>query len=120
MRVKHDIPKIIVVRQYQAVEELPMGYQAPVDPGQTDLVNTAGKKVRVYGFGFVFSHSRYKYVELDDKPLTTTRFIQMHYRVFEFMGGVPEEIVYDQDRLLAISENFGDVIYTAEFEKFRQ
>jgi len=34
--------------------------------------------------------------------------------------GVPKEIVFAQDRLLTISENFGDVIYTAEFERFRQ
>ncbi|MDD4766206.1 MAG: IS21 family transposase [Desulfotomaculaceae bacterium] len=120
LRDKHNIKKPINLRQYQAVDELPMGYQAQVDLGQINLTDTRGKKVTLYGFGMVLSHSRYKYVEWDDKSLNTTRFIQMHYRAFEFMGGVPEEIVYDQDRLLAISENFGDIIYTAEFEQFRQ
>jgi hypothetical protein len=97
-----------------------MGYQAQVDLGFINLMNTEGQKVKLTGFGLVLSRSRQKYVEWDDKPLTTARFIHMHYRAFEFMGGVPEEIVYDQDRLLAISENFGDVIFTAEFERFRQ
>lgn len=120
LRTKHGIRKSVKIRQYQATEELPMGYQAQVDLGFINLMNTEGQKVKLTGFGLVLSRSRQKYVEWDDKPLTTARFIHMHYRAFEFMGGVPEEIVYDQDRLLAISENFGDVIFTAEFEKFRQ
>jgi len=120
LRIKHGIKKSVKVRQYQATEELPMGYQAQVDLGFINLKNTEGQKVKLTGFGLVLSRSRQKYVEWEDKPLTTARFIHMHYRAFEFMGGVPEEIVYDQDRLLAISENSGDVIFTAEFERFRQ
>ena len=120
LRIQYNIKKPIIQRQYQAVEELPMGYQALVDLGFTTLVNTQGQRVKLTGFGLVLSHSRYKYVEWDDKPLTAARFIQVHYRAFEYIGGVPEEIVYDQDRLLAINENFGDIIYTAEFERFRQ
>ena len=120
LRIKHGIKKSVKVRQYQATEEMPMGYQAQVDLGFINLKNTEGQKVKLTGLGLVLSRSRQKYVEWEDKPLTTARFIHMHYRAFEFMGGVPEEIVYDQDRLLAISENFGDVIFTAEFERFRQ
>jgi len=120
LRTQYNIKKPVTRRQYQAVEELPMGYQAQIDLGYTTLVNTRGQRVKLTGFGLVLSNSRYKYVEWSDQPLTTARFIHMHYRAFEFIGGVPEEIVYDQDRLLAISENFGDVIYTAEFERFRQ
>ena len=120
LRIQYNIKKPVIQRQYQAVEELPMGYQAQVDLGFTTLVNTQGQRVKLTGFGLVLSHSRYKYVEWDDKPLTAARFIQVHYRAFEYIGGVPEEIVYDQDRLLAINENFGDIIYTAEFERFRQ
>jgi hypothetical protein len=70
--------------------------------------------------GAVLSNSRYKYGEWSDKPLTTTTFIQMLRRCFDYLGGEPEELVFDQDKLLAVSENFGDVIYTFEFEKFKQ
>ena len=97
LRIKHGIKKSVKVRQYQATEELPMGYQAQVDLGFINLKNTEGQKVKLTGFGLVLSRSRQKYVEWEDKPLTTARFIHMHYRAFEFMGGVPEEIVYDQD-----------------------
>ncbi len=46
--------------------------------------------------------------------------IQIHYRGLVFIDGVPEEMVYDQDKLLVVSENYGEIIYTAEFERFRQ
>jgi transposase len=39
---------------------------------------------------------------------------------FEWMGGKPGELVFDQDRLIAVNENYGDIIYTQEFEAFRQ
>ncbi len=36
------------------------------------------------------------------------------------MGGMPAEMVFDQDSIVCVSENAGDIIYTHEFEKFRQ
>ena len=33
---------------------------------------------------------------------------------------MPEELVFDQDHLVSVSENYGDVIYTEEFERFKQ
>ena len=33
---------------------------------------------------------------------------------------MPVEFVYDQDRLILVSENYGDLIYTYEFEAYRQ
>ncbi len=37
-------------------------------------------------------------------------------------SGMPrkDELVFDQDRLVAVDENYGDIIYTREFEQFRQ
>ena len=35
-------------------------------------------------------------------------------------GGRTAEIVYDQDRVMAVSENAGDLILTARFEAYRQ
>jgi hypothetical protein len=32
---------------------------------------------------------------------------------------MPKELVFDQDRVLAVDENYGDIIYTKEFEQFR-
>jgi hypothetical protein len=39
---------------------------------------------------------------------------------FEYMGGMPAELVFDQDRLVAVDENYGDIVYTKEFEQFRR
>lgn len=33
---------------------------------------------------------------------------------------MPAELVFDQDSIVCVSENAGDIIYTYEFEKFRQ
>ena len=34
--------------------------------------------------------------------------------------GIPNELVYDQDNLIVVSENAGDLILTAEFEAYRR
>jgi hypothetical protein len=36
------------------------------------------------------------------------------------MKGRPEELVYDQDHLIAVSENAGDIILTKEFQAYQQ
>lgn len=120
LRQKYKIPKQITTRQYEAVEELPMGYQAQVDMGQIWIKRYDGTSIKVYCFAMVLSHSRHKFVYWSDKPLTTLTFIDMHHKAFEFFGGMPKEIVYDQDRVLTVSENHGDIIFTEGFEVFRK
>jgi len=46
--------------------------------------------------------------------------VQMLLACFEYLGGVPAELVLDQDKLVAVSENYGDIIFTYEFENFTQ
>lgn len=46
--------------------------------------------------------------------------IRIHENAFEFFGGVPEEVVYDQDNLILTSENYGDLIYTQAFFGYLQ
>ena len=41
-------------------------------------------------------------------------------RCFEYCGGVNEEFAFNQDRLVAVNENYVDIIYIYGFEKFRQ
>jgi hypothetical protein len=45
--------------------------------------------------------------------------IASHERAFAFFGGMTKEIVYDQDHLLVISENHGDILFTKEFAAYR-
>jgi len=118
MRDYYRIPKVKVQRTYSVVPELPMGKQAQVDFGQTTVKNRQGENKKLYFIAFVLSHSRYKYVEWLDRPFRTSDMIRMHENAFEYFGGMPEEMVYDQDALLAVSENAGDLILTAEFTKY--
>lgn len=120
LRKKHNIHGKESTRQYQAMADPPMGYQMQIDFGETTVRKSTGGYIKIYGMGTVLSHSRYKYAEWVDTPLTVATFIQMLGRCFDYIGGIPEELVFDQDKLVAVSENYGDIIYTYEFEKFKQ
>ena len=118
IRDEYDIPKSETARQYEAVDELPMGEQAQVDMGEISLETPAGRRRKVYGFGMVLSHSRYKYVLWQTRPWTTADFVQAHIKAFDYFGGRPKQIVYDQDKVLAVSENHGDIIFTEGFQNY--
>lgn len=120
LRDKYQIPKETIERMYGTVEELPMGKQMQVDFGETFVYTETGQKKKLYVAGFILSHSRFKYVEWMDRPLRTTDLIRMQENAFRYFGGMTEEIVYDQDRLLAVSENAGDLILTESFTKYHQ
>ncbi|MGO4890686.1 transposase, partial [Anaerobacillus sp. MEB173] len=104
--------------QYEAVAEQPMGKQLQVDWGVTKQKTTKKKEVKLYFIAFVLAHSRYKYMEWQDRPFTTKDTIRCHENAFQFFGGRTEEIVYDQDNLIAVSENAGDLILTSEFQAY--
>ena len=118
LREQEKIPKSTPQRQYEALADPAMGYQAQVDIGEIKLVDLSGKCVKLYCFAMVLSHSRYKYIRWQEKPFTTVTFIEAHEKAFAFFGGQPKEIVYDQDRVLAVSENHGDIIYTERFQTY--
>ncbi len=118
IREEYDIPKPETTRQYEAVDDPPMGKQAQVDMGEISLKTASGRHKKVYGFGMVLSNSRYKYILWQTRPWTTADFVQAHIKAFAFFGGRPQEIVYDQDKVLAVSENHGDIIYTEGFQNY--
>lgn len=118
IRTEYGIPKVKTQRQHEAVDELPMGYQAQVDFGQIWLKNNKGTRTKLYCFSMVLSHSRYKFVYWMNRPFTTADFIYAHNKAFEYFGGMTVEVVYDQDRLIAVNENFGDIIFSEEFQQY--
>ncbi|MFS0673723.1 IS21 family transposase [Ornithinibacillus sp. 179-J 7C1 HS] len=120
LREKYSLPKTESKRIYQAVPELPMGQQVQVDFGQTVQKASNGKEQKLYFISFVLSHSRYKYAEWLDRPFTAKDVIRTHENAFQFFEGVPQEIVYDQDSLIVVSENSGDLILTGEFQAYRE
>lgn len=120
LRQKYKIDKFPKRRQYEAVPELPMGLQGQVDFGQTWQKTTKGSRIKLYFYAFVLAHSRYKYIEWQLQPFTTADLIRCLQHTFNFLGGNPKQIVYDQDRIIVVSENNGDIIFTQAFQTFRQ
>lgn len=120
IRKEYNILKSPVMRQYEAVDELPMGKQMQIDFGTKKAFNPEGIEITLYVMCFVLSHSRYKYCEWQARPFNTSDIIRIHENAIEYYGGYPLEAVYDQDHLILVSENHGDLIYTKEFASYLQ
>lgn len=119
LREMEGMPTPQKIRQYMEVQELPLGFQAQVDMGQKIMRDANGGRVKVYVFAMVLSASRYKYVCSQLEPFTAKTFCEAHDRGFRYFGGRPVEIAYDQDRVMVVSENCGDIIYTEAFENYK-
>ena len=104
--------------QFQQQEELPYGKQAQVDFGEYNIRTTTGTRTKIFFFTMVLSRSRFKYVWFTDRYFTSKTAIYAHEKAFEYIGGVPDEVVYDQDKVFIVSENAGDIILTEEFRKY--
>ena len=121
LRKEYDIKSTAPKRDYQSFPDPPMGYQMQIDIGIVTVENTTTRKYqKLYCIGFVLSNSRFKYGVWYDYPPTASNMVNAIKACFEWMGGKPKELVFDQDRLIAVAENYGDIIYTKEFEAFRQ
>jgi len=115
--IKHEKPE----RDYGAQDDPAMGYQMQIDIGIVTVENVTTRKYqKLYCIAFVLSNSRYKYGVWYDYPPTAKDMVNAIRICFEWMGGKPKELVFDQDRLVAVDENYGDIIYTKAFEAFRQ
>lgn len=121
LREEYSIAKTNHPRNYEATDELPKGYQMQLDFGVKNmpLTDRKGHK-KVYFVGMVLAHCRYKWGYFQDKPFTTQDLINAMDGCFSFFGGATKEIVVDQDSIITVSENYGDIIYTYEFEKYKQ
>ena len=111
VRVKYSLPKLSQTRQYEIVEELPYGQQAQVDFGEYNLRTSSGKRVKVFFFTMVLSRSRYKYIWFTDKYFTSEVACEAHERAFAFIGGIPDQIVYDQDKVQSLYQ--GKILCTS-------
>jgi hypothetical protein len=102
-------------RTYTQVPEMPYGKQMQVDFGEYLQRNG----LKLYIMGAVLSSSRFKYAALQDRPFKTEDLIDHLLDCFDYIGGIPEEIVIDQDSIMVVSENAGDIIYTKQFDDFK-
>ncbi len=99
-------------------EESPPGYEAQVDFGQFRMKDMYGKPVRVYFFCMVLSYSRMHYVYFSREPFTTQAAIDAHNYAFQYFGGRTQMIMYDQDRVFVVDENFGDIVLVPKFGQY--
>ena len=118
VRSKHNLPNNVEYRQFQMIEELPYGKQAQVDFGEYNMRSGTGHRVKVFFFTMILSRSRFKYVWFTDRYFTSELAIAAHEKAFEYIGGVPDEVVYDQDKVFIVSENGGDIILTEGFRSY--
>jgi len=102
------------IRVYRKVPELPFGRQMQLDFGQY----WCRSGLKLYIFASLLSASRYKYVIFQDHPFRTKEVISHLLNSFDYFKGVPLELVIDQDNLMVVSENAGDIIYTNDFTYF--
>jgi transposase len=119
LREELGLPSQKTIRQFCEVEELPAGFQAQVDLGEQIMRDPYGKHIKIYIFAMVMSHSRFKFVCFQLTPFNADAFVMAHDLAFRFFGGRTTEIVYDQDRVLAVSENGGNILYTETFEAYK-
>ena len=73
---------------------------------------------KVYFMIMVLSRSRYKHIYFINRPFTSAAVIWAHEEAFAYFGGVPLELVYDQDKLMVVSENAGDILFTEKFSAY--
>jgi len=106
-------------RDYEAVEELPMGQQLQLDFGMKSVrASWSSRYVKLYFVVFTLSYSKFKWGYFQDRPFLTSDLVRALYWCFEYFGGTPRQLVYDQDSILVVSENNGDIIHTQGFAAF--
>jgi len=120
IRAKYSIekPPLSSPRQYCKIEETAYGEYAQVDFGEMWMQYADRRKLKVYFFVMVMCRSRKKYVWFGKSPFTTDMAVYAHEKAFEYYGGKPKKIIYDQDAVLIHSENLGDYVLTKSFNAY--
>jgi hypothetical protein len=93
--------------------------QVQVDLGEFKLdYSDFTFNVKIYFVVFVFSYSRMMFVSYQDRPYNTDDFIKAHLESFKYFGCVGKEYVYDQTKLVVISEKYREVWLNGKFHQF--
>jgi transposase len=105
-------------RPYEKLPETEYGKYAQVDFGEYYMLTQGPSRKKVYFFAMVLSRSRHKFVYFQSTPFNTANTVLAHEKAFKYYEGQPGEIIYDQDRVLIVDENLGDVLLTREFKSY--
>ena len=120
VRKKYGIGKKVEThkRNYEKQPDTPYGEYAQADFGEKCMRTENGKSIKVYFFAIVLSRSRYKFIYFSRRPFDTGLAVYAHELAFEYFGGRPQKIIYDQDKVLIARANMGDLILTGKFQAF--
>ncbi len=97
--------------------ETPPGHQSQVDWGRF-RVDWHGTPKRMYAFVMVLGYSRMMYVEFTENEKLDT-LIGCHLRAFEYFGGRPEVILYDNMKTIVSGfDERGHAVWNERFSRF--
>ena len=118
IRLTNNLPKESEksYRPFEKQPETAYGQYAQCDFGERWMKTTQGESLKVYFFAMSLSRSRYKFIYLNRTPFTSALAVYAHELAFQFFRGIPQKIVYDQDKVFLVRENLGDLILTKGFQ----
>lgn len=93
------------------------GEEAQVDWGYYGLLNFNGQARKIYFFVMVLSYSRKLYVEFTVSQ-SLDMFLQCHVNAFNYFGGVPRTILYDNLKSVVISRYINHIEFNRKFLEF--
>lgn len=92
-------------------------FQAQVDWGDFQISEPDGTTRTVFAFIMVLGYSRAMYIEFVDKR-TLEAFMDCHINAFGYLGGVPQEILYDNMKHIVVRREKGTPVFNIEFFRF--
>jgi len=101
LRTIRQKPHKLAVYRY----ETQPGEQAQVDWGTLCKINIDGKVHNVYVFVMVLGYSRMMYAEITLSQ-SEQFFLQCHINAFNYFGGIPQKILYDNTKTVIIKKAF--------------
>lgn len=119
LRSEHGIARCVPGRDYVAIPELPSGHQSQVDFGQAWMPTAGGGRIKVRFSLITLARSRMKWGRFQPRPFTQHDLARDMRGCWSAFGGRTDEYVFDQDAVLCVSENAGDIVMTAETEALR-
>ena len=105
-------------RQYERREESGYGQYAQVDFGEKWMLTPGNARHKVRFMVMVLCRSRQKFYYFQSMPFTTESAVVAHDAAFEYFGGQPRKIIYDQDSVFLSRENLGDLVLTKTFQSY--
>lgn len=119
--VKEFIREIRPEQGIQAIYryETKPGVQAQVDWSELGKLEIDGKLLKLYCFSMILGYSRMRYIEFT-LSIDAATLINCHLNAFQYFGGYPKEILYDNMKQVVIKRAMksSDSQWNPKFEDF--